>query len=158
MSEKDTTARAPTPCDGTTSETGETGATSETSETGETGETSEWCDDERAPLAQFPSLLKMKKDTGHDNSEKDGEEFSGWMTDDMLREISAVSRPDAILGFCCTLREALDDTEEDWRADRYWDVHRDACASDTSDYTEAPSYCSPWNSDDDSDNVYYEGI
>jgi hypothetical protein len=111
------------------------------------GGTTSWCDDERMTIDSRPRQSLVPK-----QADKDSEDEVVWMTNEMLREISAVSRSENILGYC-TLKEALDDSLEDWRNDRYWDIRKDAHASDTSEYSEAPSDCSNWESGDDSDYV-----
>lgn len=70
------------------------------------------------------------------------------MSERVLRDIARLSVVEGEF----TVAEALDESVEKWRSERAWDLRRTTAMSDTTDYTEAPSYSTPWDSDYDSDD------
>lgn len=87
-------------------------------------------------------------------SNKSDDSDTPCLTPDVLKEISSVTRRTANLK-TYTWEETFGDGWWD-RDSRFWDVHRPVAWSDTSDYSEADSYHSSENSDEDDNSHYYE--
>jgi hypothetical protein len=106
--------------------------------------TIEWDDDDRAPLRP------LSKDP-----EPEPDDFP-FLSREALREIvRATSRATSYRPY------SWDETlGEGWfdRDDKYWDVRRPIAWSDTTDYSEAPSYRSSDESEEEPDDYYEPGI
>lgn len=104
-------------------------------------------EDERAPFKP----MHVDK-----HAESDNEPCYPYLSRDTLREIARSTSRTANLQ-TYTWDETFGDGWWD-REDRFWDIRRTAAMSDTTDYSEAPSFHSSDCSDDDGDDTYHPGI